>query len=170
MKKILAAFLVGVMFIAGINCTKEPPYRIKKSPNVFFRGVGINVNGEAQSYSVIRQYVKNPKKKNERRFSLGDAGSTEIWGNTPEGQLVVKVKNIQTCPNNISIETQGVSRTKFFEVGQSDTFHVNPPDEQFSIWVVRTDTDCGVFDIDALGPPNNSWAFNIEELPMHFSI
>ena len=74
MKKLLAAFLGGVILIAGINCTKDSPYRIKKSQNVFFRGEGINVNGEAQSYSRIINYVVNSKKRNQKRIYGGGVG------------------------------------------------------------------------------------------------
>ena len=174
MKKLLAAFLGGVILIAGINCTKDSPYRIKKSQNVFFRGEGINVNGEAQSYSRIINYVVNPKKRNQKRIYGGGVGDIELWGNRPDGQIIVKMKNDQSCANNITVsigQDNGttIKRTKFFEGYASDTFNIAMDSSRTAFVYIYTDTNCGdFFDPDALGPGSNTFSFDIEELPMHF--
>src|SRR6476619_4166327 len=149
MKKLLAAFLGGVILIAGINCTKDSPYRMKKSQNVFFRGEGINVNGEAQSYSRIINYVVNPKKRNQRRIG-GSVGAVEFWGNRPDGQIIVKMKNGQSCTNKITLsiaEESGpvIIREKTFGAFASDTFNIAMDSSKLNFVYVFTDTNCGDF-------------------------
>jgi len=175
MKKLLGAFLIGVILIAGIYCTKDSPYGIKKSPNVFFRGVGINVNGEAQSYSKIINYVLNPKKKNQRRFNGGYCGNIEFWGNTPDGQIIVKMTSVQSCTTVIGFtisqdNAPSISRTETFAGFASDTFHVTMVEDLFTTVTVNTNIICPDFtgDPDGFGPGNNFFSFNVEELPMHF--
>ncbi|HZJ60315.1 MAG TPA: hypothetical protein VFD24_08555 [Chitinophagaceae bacterium] len=175
MKKLLTAFLGGVILIAGINCTKDSPYRIKKSPNVFFRGVGIDVNGEARSYSVIRQYITNPKKKNQRLIG-GTVGTMEFWGNNPDGQVILKVTNNQSCTNTLSFTIdQGnlapqINRSKVFAPFAQDTFLLTMVEIDFAFVSITTNTICPIpiFDLDSYGPPNNTFGFDIAELPMHF--
>ena len=171
MKKLLAAFLIGVILIAGIYCTKDSPYGIKKSPNVFLRGVGINVNGEAQSYSKVINYIR---KKEKRRINNGDAGNIEIWGNTPDGQIILRMRNVQSCTNKISVHidqdySPPIHITKTFAPFASDTFNVTMDSTRDVFFYITTDTYCGnIFDIDGLGPGSNTFICDMETLPMHF--
>ena len=177
---ILSMTLVATAIIM-IKCTKDNPLLKPKPTNaVFFRGVGINVNGEAQSYSKIVNYILNPKKKNQRRFNGGYCGNIEFWGNTPDGQIIVKMTSVQSCTTIISFtiyqengspdNSNYITRTETFAPFASDTFHVAMVESQFTTVTVNTNIICPDFvgDPDGFGPPNNFFSFNVEELPMHF--
>jgi len=179
MKKLLAPLLGGVILFAGINCTKDRPYRIKNSPNVFFRGEGINVNGEAQSYSKVVEYVINPNKnhrqRNLRRIGGNDGVAYEIWGNTPDGKIIAKVTNLQSCPNDITVRAEtdfglSVSRIKSFTIkGQVDTMQFALDSSKFVMWDAYNSVNChDFFDPDGLSPVISLIYVDMEQLPMHF--
>jgi hypothetical protein len=46
---------------------------------------------------------KNHRQRNLRRIGGNDGVAYEIWGNTPDGKIIAKVTNLQSCPNDITV-------------------------------------------------------------------
>ena len=178
MKKLLAHFLGGVILIAGINCTKDSN-QTRDLQHIYFRGEGINVKGEAISYSREINFLI-PKKRNKRstqtdrlRSSLGPT-DVELFGNTPSGQTIVRVTNNQSCITDIWVETESendalepnVYRIKTFAPKSVDTFNLSLPGRYY-FFVSQATTNCGDFtDLDAYN--SVSFSADLYQLPLHF--
>ena len=178
MKKLLAHFLGGVILIAGINCTKDSS-QTRDPQNIYFRGEGINVKGEAISYSREINFP-SPKKRNKRsmqtdrlRSSLGPT-DVEVFGNTPSGQTIVGVTNNQSCTTDVWVEAQSendalepnVYCIKTFAPESMDTFNLSLPGRYY-FFVSQATTNCGDFrDLDAYNFV--SFSADLYQLPLRF--